>query len=288
MNYSNTPGQFAGHYIDGSSFIHRLDARAKVLCFLLLVVSDVLVSSPWEWGAFVASMVIIAMFTELSPRALLGNVLSLWQFFIIIILLNALFTDSTTLVAKEASSPETSLQDADILWHWWIFNFSVTGLLQGLIICARVAVVMVIANIMTCTTTVLDETNALSFLLKPLKLFHIPVDMISMILSIAIQFIPVITEEAGTIRRAQLARGSHLENRTIRERLSGARALVVPVFLASFRHADELSLAMEARGYRFGAPRTKRKQPSFAVKDFVAILVCALLCISFIVMRIWL
>ena len=111
--------------------------------------------------------------------------------------------------------------------------------------------------------------------------------MISMILSIAIQFIPVISEEAGTIRRAQLARGSHLENRTIRERLSGARALVVPVFLASFRHADELSLAMEARGYRFGAPRTKRKRPSFAARDFIAVIVCALLCILFILMRIW-
>lgn len=276
MNYSNMQGQFAGRYIDGTSLIHRLDARAKLLCFLLLIASDVLVSGVYAWVAFAVVIVAIAMLTKLSPRVLFGSVLSLWQFFIIIILLNALFADETKVA--QASMNVTS-------WHWWIFTFSVYGLQQGLIICARVAAVMVIANIMTCTTTLLNITNALSFILKPLKLLHIPVDMISMILSIAIQFIPVIGEEADTIRRAQLARGSHLENRSIRERLSGARALALPVFLASFRHADELSLAMEARGYRFNAPRTKRKQSPFTVKDFVALLVCLLLCVGFIVMR---
>ena len=276
MNYSNMRGQFAGRYIEGTSLIHRLDARAKLLCFLLLIVSDVLVSGIYAWAAFVVVLIAVAMLTKLSLRTLFGSVLSLWQFFIIIILLNALFTNKTNVL-------ETSEQM--VSWHWWIFTFSVNGLQQGLIICARVAAVMVLANIMTCTTTLLNITNALSYILKPLRLFHIPVDMIAMILSIAIQFIPVIGEEADTIRRAQLARGSHLENRSIRERLSGARALALPVFLASFRHADELSLAMEARGYRFNAPRTKRKQSSFTVKDFVALLVCLLLCVGFIVMR---
>ena len=257
-----------GQYIDGTSFIHQLDARAKLVCFLLLVASDVLVSGLYLWIAFIVAIVIIAVLTKLSPRILFGNVLNLWLFFIIIILLNSFFADA-----------------ADSTWHWWIFTVSVIGLQQGLIICARVAVVMVIANIMTCTTTMIDATNALSFLLQPLKILHIPVDMISMILSIAIQFIPVISEETDTIRRAQLARGSHLENRTIRERVNGARALILPVFIASFRHADELSLAMEARGYKFNAPRTKRKQSSFAIKDFLAMIACVLLCIAFVVMK---
>jgi energy-coupling factor transport system permease protein len=258
----------AGQYIDGTSFVHQLDARAKLVCFLLLVASDVLVSGIYMWIALIVAILTIAFLTKLSPRTLFGNVLSLWLFFIIIIMLNSFFAD-----------------DTDSVWRWWIFKVSVIGLQQGLIIGARVAVVMVIANIMTCTTTMIDATKALNFLLKPLKLFHIPVDMISMILSISIQFIPVISEETDTIRRAQLARGSHLENRTIRERLSGARALILPVFIASFRHADELSLAMEARGYKFNGPRTKRKQAPFATKDFLAMIVCVLLCTAFILMK---
>ena len=190
--------------------------------------------------------------TVLSP------IRRLWVFFIVIFLMNALFFS--------AENPRFS---------WWIVSLSDEGMRQGARVMLNVCFIMVLGNVLTSTTTPIDMTAALSSLLKPLRLLRVPVEDVAMIICVAIQFVPTLLEEADLIKKAQTARGARFESSKLTERALSYLPLLIPIFLSAFRRADELSTAMEARGYRNAKNRTKRATKPFRNLDYTAIASCA-------------
>ena len=137
---------------------------------------------------------------------------------------------------------------------------------------------LVLSNVLTCTTPPLEITGAIQTLLSPLRLVRLPVEDIAMILSVAVQFIPTLLEETDTIRKAQIARGARFESRRLHERAQAMLPLIVPIFLSAFKRADELAMAMEARGYRGARGRTRKKSVPLPLSGWGALALCALVC----------
>ena len=251
-----------GHYVADSSWLHRLDARAKIVGFFLLLSAIVSAPSLWGYGFVLCVAAIIVALSRLPLRHALGPLRRLWLFFLVIFAMNVLFFDS-----------------ADPLWVWWIFTVSAEGVAQGVNVVCNVLLIMVLANILTGTTAPMDMTWAVASLFQPLKLLRVPVEDVAMIVSAAIQFIPTLMDETDTIKKAQIARGARFESKRLTERAASFLPLIIPIFLAAFRRADDLATAMEARGYRNAQNRTKKNGHPFHLSDIVALASCAAVCL---------
>lgn len=258
----------AGQYIPGNSVIHRLDAGVKIASLILLLAA-VIISSTW-YGYLVA-LAVLAVVVKLSRvrlKTTLGAIGSLKLFFIIIFVMNALFYSS--------EQP---------LLSWGIISLSHEGIKQGVKVIFNIVYIMILANVLTSTTAPMDMTTGLSSILKPLKLLRIPIEDVAMIISIAIRFIPNLLEDVVMIKKAQTARGARFESKSLRERASSYLPLLIPVFLSAFRRADELSVAMEARGYRNARDRTRKAKEPLKVFDFAALLCSIIICLTQIYFR---
>ncbi|MEA4925885.1 MAG: energy-coupling factor transporter transmembrane component T [Syntrophomonadaceae bacterium] len=251
-----------GQFFPGQSVIHRIDARAKIISLFMLLVAIVATSTLGGYVFILCFTAAVVMLGELPLSAVLGSMRKLSAFFIIIFIMNAIFFDT-----------------AGSIWSWWIFHLSTGGVAQGANVVLRVALFIVLSNVLTCTTAPMDVTSALESLMSPLKLIRIPVEDVAMIISIAIQFIPTLMEETDTIVKAQIARGARFESKRLWEKAASLIPLVVPIFLSAFRRADELALAMEARGYRNARNRTNRKQVPLHGSDLTALLTSVVVCL---------
>lgn len=250
-----------GQYIPGDSVVHRLDARIKLLSLLALIAAIVLANAAAGYALMAIVVIAILAASKLPLRAALSPIRYMWRFFLLIFLLNALFFS--------ADNP---------IWSLWIFSLSVEGVLQGTDIILRLVLIIPLGSVLTMTTSPMQLVSAIESLMSPLKLIRVPVEDIAIILSAAIQFIPTLIEEIETIRNAQIARGARFESKKLRERAMALLPLVIPVFLSAFRRADELSLAMESRGYRGGKYRTRRERAAVSGTDFVALALCLAIC----------
>ena len=151
------------------------------------------------------------------------------------------------------------------------------GVVQGLFIVGRLVIIVLATMLVTLTTTPLNLTYGLESFLKPLRLVKVPVAEIAVIMTIALRFIPTLMEESQRIMKAQEARGADFESGSLWRRARAMTPLIVPLFVSAFRRADELALAMEARGYRVGAERTRMHQDPVTARDWLALLFLALL-----------
>ena len=250
-----------GLYQPGQSLIHRLCPWVKILCLLILLTAVVTTDTLWGYGLVTVLTVLLLRSAALPVETVLSPVRRLRWFFLMIFLMNLCFY-----------GPE------DPWFRLWLLTPSFAGLMQGVHVVLRVFLLLLLANLLTSTTAPLAMTDAMQTLLSPLGLLKIPVGQIAMILSVAVQFIPTLFEEADAIRKAQTARGAKFDSRRLRDKAAAVVPLVVPIFLAAFKRADELSLAMEARGYRPGLPMRRKKQP-IAHRDVLALATCTALCL---------
>ncbi|MFA6845500.1 MAG: energy-coupling factor transporter transmembrane component T [Sphaerochaetaceae bacterium] len=241
-----------GRFIPGKSLLYQLDARVKLVSLLLLLLAIIMAETARQYLLLLGAIGMILVLSAIPVRAALGSLVRMWQFFLIVFLMNAFF-----------------FTDANPLWTWGIFHLSFQGLAQGANVVVRILLVMVLSNILTCTTAPMEITFAGERLLRPLGCLHVPVEEVAMIVSVAIQFIPILGEEAQMIRKAQIARGARFESKNLLERATSLFPLVIPLFLAAFRRADELSLAMEARGYKNARERTRKRPEPLHAKDYL-------------------
>ena len=128
-------------------------------------------------------------------------------------------------------------------------------------------------------------TEAMERILTPLRILGVPTDLVAMILSIAIQFIPTLLEETDNIRKAQTARGARFDSRKLTEKANAVLSLVIPIFLAAFKRADELSLAMEARGYRTDVKRSRKKYAPLQSRHWLSMGLCTALAVAYVVLK---
>ena len=256
-------GMLTGIYVPGRSVIHRLDARAKLIGFLALVIATLSTDSWLGYLTMFAAISVLIILSQLKLSQVFGSLGRMTGFFAIIFLMNLLFF-----------SPE------DSWFSWWIITPSYAGLFQATNVVFRVSIVMVLSNILNSCTAPLDLTRAMEALLRPLSFIGIPTGQIAMIVSVAIQFIPTLLAEADQIRKAQVARGAKFDSPKLIEKAAAIRPLVLPIFLSAFKRADELAMAMEARGYQPNKKRTLKYSANFSGLDVFAVIVCVLICLS--------
>lgn len=249
-----------GLYQPGQSLLHRLCPWVKLLCLLLLLTAVVTTASLWGYGLLTVLTACLIAASQLRLRDVFSSAWRLRWFFLIIFVMNLCF-----------------YAPGDPWVQWWIFTPSYGGFLQGAQVVVRVLLLLLMSNLLTATTAPLALTDAFHVLLSPLGFLRLPVGQIAMILSVAVQFIPTLFEEADAIRKAQTARGAKFDSRKLSEKAAAVLPLAVPIFLAAFKRADELSLAMEARGYR-ALCGVGRKKQTFSRADAAALFFCAALC----------
>ena len=251
-----------GMYQPGTSLVHRMKANIKIFCFLILTVAVICTETLWGYAVLLLFTGILIYLSKVNFGTALGSIGRLTWFFILILLMNICF------------------YGPDDAWiRIGIFAPSYEGLMQGTHIVARVILMLVICNVLTVTTAPLMLTEGMEALLFPLKLFRVPTEQVAMILSVAMQFIPTLFEEAEMIKKAQIARGARFDSKKLLDKAGAILPLVVPIFLAAFKRADELSLAMEARGYRIDMARQRRKFGMPAGFEWLALATCSILCI---------
>jgi len=249
-----------GLYQPGNSILHKLCPWVKLLCLFSLLAAVVCTGSMWGYILPAVLTAVLIAVSRLRPADVCSSAWRLRWFFLTIFLMNLCFFSGN-----------------DPWIKWWIFSPSYEGLMQATHVFVRVLLLLLLGNLLTATTSPLAMTDAFHVILSPLSLIRIPVGQIAMILSVAIQFIPTLFEEADAIRKAQTARGARFDSKKLRHKAAAVLPLAVPIFLAAFKRADELSLAMEARGYRSGRGMSRKKQP-IRWPDAMALVLCAGIC----------
>lgn len=250
-----------GMFIPGNSVIYRLDARVKLISLIELLIVVVNANGLWGYAFVSAITVVIIALSGLPVKTAIGSAYRMYLFFILIFLMNACFFS------------------AEGAWFsFWIFHPSPQGAIQGLNVVVHVFLVLILSNVLTCTTAPMELTNALEDFFSPLRFFRVPTQQIAMIISVAIQFIPVLFEETDMIRKAQTARGATFESKKLTEKAAAVMPLTIPIFIGAFRRADELSLAMEARGYSAERKYVPRKTNRLQFRDYAAISAVFVLC----------
>lgn len=250
----------AGLYQPGFSLIHSLDPAVKIACLFLLLAEAVVTKTALGYFLSVAVTAAIVYLAQIDVPTALASLRRLAWFFLLIFLMNTCFYGQDT--------PFVS---------WWILHPSRAGLIQGANVVLRLMLMLVLGNVLMSTTSPMKLTAGLERILSPLRIFRVPTSQVAMIISVALQFIPSIFEQTELLKKAQMARGARFDSRSYFEKAAAVMPLIIPTFLAAFKRADELSLAMEARGYRTDVRFAAKKHLSLSLGDYLALTVCAAL-----------
>jgi len=165
------------------------------------------------------------------------------------------------------------------------FQLTTAGLKQAIFISIRLLAIIVVTTLLTLTTSPIAITDGLETLLKPLKKWRFPVHEFALMMSIALRFIPTLMEETEKIMKAQMARGVDFSSGSLVKRGKAIIPLLVPLFVGAFKRAEDLAMAMEARGYRGDVGRTKFRLLKWHGRDTGLLIVLAVLTAALILMR---
>jgi energy-coupling factor transport system permease protein len=245
-----------GQFFPGNSIIHKLDPRFKIVITLIFIVM-LFVGSKFACLAIGALYTFLAIMLSGIPfKMFLKSVKPLLPFLIITALIN-LFLVGT----------------GDVLWSWKFLKITTGGVNLSVFMLARIVLLIMGSSLLTYTTSPITLTDAIERLLSPLKKLKFPVHELAMMMSIALRFIPTLIEETDKIISAQKARGAEIDSGSFTTRAKNLVSILVPLFVSSFRRADELATAMECRCYNGGDGRTRLRQLKSARRDYVALAV---------------
>ncbi len=245
-----------GQYFPGSSAIHRLDPRTKILLMLSYIVVVFLVQNIWLFFIPATFTVLVTLLSSVPFSYMLRSLKPMRFLLIFMFLINLLFTPGE-----------------QVLWSFWIIRITSEAIQQALFFSLRLILLIGGTSLMTLTTSPISLTDGLERLLKPFARLKFPAHELAMMMTIALRFIPTLMEEATKIRNAQLARGADFESGNIINRAKSMIPILVPLFVSAFRRADDLAMAMESRCYHGGEGRTRMKVLRFRGADAVAALV---------------
>ena len=244
-----------GQYYPADSIIHRLDARVKMLITLLFVIAIFFIKSYFGFMLTAVVLIGIVLLAKLPMMSVLKSVKGVM--FII------LFTAILNLKLNKKG---------EVLWSWKIFTITKDGVHTTIKMVLRLVLLISGASLLSLTTTPVALADGVESLMSPLKLIKVPVRDIAMIMSIALRFIPTLFEETNKIISAQKARGASFDTGGLFARAKAMLPVLIPLFVNSFRRADELAFAMDARCYNATDNRTKMKKAKFGVGDAFALL----------------
>lgn len=243
-----------GQFFPGRSLIHRLDPRTKIILATLFIVAVFVANNPISFLLLLATTVILIAISRISFKVILKSIKPIVFILIFTAILNILMT-------KGAGEP---------LLSFWIISIYTEGIARAVMMALRVIILIVGSSILlTYTTSPISLTDGLESLLSPLKAVKLPVHTFAMMMSIALRFIPTLVEETEKIMNAQKSRGADFTTGSLAQRAKALIPLLVPLFVSSFKRAEELATAMECRCYRGDKNRTKLVKLEYRGLDFV-------------------
>ena len=256
-----------GQYYPIDSVIHRLDPRTKLFGTMIFIIS-LFIANSWPGYALATLFLVVAISLSKVPVKFMVKGLKAVLILLIISVSFNLF-----------------LTDGEVVFKLWIIKITKEGIKISIFMGLRLIFLIVGSSIMTLTTTPNALTDGLAKSLGFLKVIKIPVHEISMMMSIALRFIPILIEETDKIMKAQMARGADFESGNIIQKAKAMVPLLVPLFISAMRRATDLAMAMEARCYHGGEGRTKLKPLKYKKIDIIAYLyylIYMLICIALV------
>lgn len=241
-----------GQYYPEQSVIHRLDARTKILGTLLYIIELFLVNSFAGFGLVILALGVLIGISKVPVRFIFRGLKAVVFIILLTFLLNLFMFDGT------------------VLWHWKFLTITYEGLYRSCFMALRLILLIIGTSMLPLTTKPMELTDGLEKLLKPFNRFGLPSHEIALMMSIALRFIPTLLEETDKIMKAQQARGADFESGNLIQRVKNMIPILIPLFVGSFRIAQDLALAMEARCYHGGVGRTRMKEIVFSRRDGVA------------------
>jgi len=251
-----------GRYLSRDSWVHGLDPRTKVLGLLTLIVAVFFLNRWWEYALMLATLGGTATLARLSARELLQGVRTVSVLIVISFFLQLVFTPGETLL------------------RWGPLRFSRQGLFWGLTLAGRLALLATLSSVLGLTTHAAALSEAIRSLLLPLQRLEVPVQRLALVLALGLRFVPTVLDQGEQILKAQRARGIDFAQGSLFKRARRLFALFIPLLRACLRRAEELALAMDARGYRLDAPRSCWRPLRFRRGDVAALILVALVLAS--------
>lgn len=256
-----------GQYFPGNTFIHRLDPRTKLILTIVYIVALFLANNISSYAIVLVFLCVSVAVSKIKPAALFRGMKPLIIVIAITAVLNLFYT---------AGEP---------IAEFWIFKISREGIRSAIFMMLRITMLITGTFLLTYTTAPMQLTDGMESLLGPLKKIKVPVHELAMIMSIALRFIPTLIEETDKIMSAQKARGANFDTGGLIKKAKAMLPLLIPLFISSFRRADELATAMESRCYNGGVGRTKMKQLKYSSIDLIAALIAAALVAAVCVLK---
>lgn len=247
-----------GQFFPGTSVIHKMDARVKLLLTAAFIVMLFVAGSLRALCVGIAFTLIVYPISGIPLKMMWKSVKPIIPIVVITALLNLFF-----------------IRTGDVYCEWKFIKFTSDGVDTASFMAIRIICLIIGSSILTYTTSPIDLTDAIERLLSPLKKLKVPVHELAMMMTIALRFIPTLIEETDKIMSAQKARGADIETGGPVKKAKALIPILIPLFVASFRHAEELALAMECRCYHGGEGRTRMKQLHLSWRDLAGtVFVC--------------
>lgn len=257
-----------GRYVPAESVLHRMDPRSKLVLIFLFVCIVFLANNMLTYGLLTVYTFLMIALSKVPIRFIYTGLKPVLLLVIFTLFLHLFLT-----------------KEGEVLFRFGWITIYEEGLRQGIFISLRFFLLILMTSILTLTTTPIEITDGLESLLAPLNKIKFPVHELALMMSISLRFIPTLMQETDKIMKAQTARGVDFSSGPIKERIKAIIPLLIPLFVSSFKRAEELAVAMESRGYRGGEGRTKYRQLNWGMKDTAMLGMLAALTLVLILLR---
>lgn len=257
-----------GQYVPSDSFVHNLDPRTKIILSLLYIINIFLIKSFMGYLIIFAFTIYTIYISKLKLKYIYNGVRPILLLVLITALLNIFIVKGQIL-----------------LFSYGLLRVYKEGLIIASFMIIRLIFLVISTSILTLTTSPIQLTDGIEKLLKPINFIGLSAHEFAMMMTIALRFIPTLMDETDKIMKAQMARGADFESGNIINRSKALIPILVPLFISSFRRADELAMAMESRCYRGGAGRTKMKVLKFDKCDYLSYMVMSIFFIFSILIK---
>lgn len=258
-----------GQYYPEASPIHRLDPRVKLMATIVFIIMIFVINNAAGYILAAAVLLSVIVISRVPLKYILKGLKTIFFILIFTVVLNIFFTSGTE------------------IWSFKFIHITIEGLQNAGKMAIRLVYLIIGSSLMTLTTTPKNLTDGLEKALNPLKKIHLPVHEISMMMSIALRFIPILLEETDKIMKAQQARCADFESGNVFQRAKSLVPVLVPLFISTFRRAYDLANAMEARCYHGGEGRTKLRPLKYQASDYRAYLYILLFVAAIILLNIY-
>lgn len=257
-----------GQYFPGNSLLHRFDPRSKILFTVLFIAAIFLCKGLVSYGITLLILLMMIGISKVQPKVFLKGMKPVVFIVVCTAILNLFYTSGT------------------VLWSWGILKITEEGIWKAGFMVLRILMLIACTLLLTYTTSPILLTDGLEKLLRPLKKLHFPVHELSMMMSIALRFIPTLIQETDKIISAQKARGADFDSGNLIQKAKALIPILIPLFISSFRRAEELAIAMECRCYHGDEGRTSLRQLRYAGRDYGLIVFSIALCAGIVVLRV--